>query len=279
MEEAGVEGLEDLVEIVVVADGGEYALAATCLADVLGLTGDRLGGDVAAVAVGVGGGDGFLVELGEQDVGDGVVDGVGCVLEDVGETDVEAAFAEADGGVEGGEAAETDVEGRDGRAGAKVSVLLFKYGDECGGHYGLRLARWVVGCRVERPQAEGVGCRLQCRIRMLQSTRAFGDRGCPIYGEYRSPCWSSVPSRQHKRHTATACLRNWVAYRFRSLARPLFRSSSIEAWLCFIPSLTVPPKTRFGAWPRWIRGVRWHIGEWPWRTFISYGSRLLCLRQ
>jgi len=136
VEEAGVEGLEDFVEIVVVAYGGEDALAAAGLADVLGLAGDGFGGDVAAVAVGVGGGDGLLVELGEQDVGDGVVDGVGRVLEDVGEADVEAAFAETDGGVEGGEAAETDVEGRDGRAGAKVSVLLFKYGDECGGHYG-----------------------------------------------------------------------------------------------------------------------------------------------
>ena len=147
VEEAGVEGLEDLVEIVVVAHGGEDALAAAGLADVLGLAGDGLGGDVAAVAVGVGGGDGFLVELGEKDVGDGVVDGLGRVLEEVGEADVEAAFAEADGGVEGGEAAEADVERRNGCAGPEVSVLLFKDGDEWGGHYGLRLARWIVGCR------------------------------------------------------------------------------------------------------------------------------------
>ena len=103
--------------------------------------GDGFGGDVAAVAVGVGAGDGLFVELGEEDVGDGVMDGLGCGLEEIGEADVEAAFAEADGGVEGGEAAETDVEGWYGRAGAEVSVLLFKYRDECGGHYGLRLAR------------------------------------------------------------------------------------------------------------------------------------------
>jgi hypothetical protein len=144
VEETGVEGLEDLIEIVVVAYGGEDALAAASLSDVLGLTGYGFGGDVASVAVGVGGSDGLLVELGEEDVRDGVVNGVGCVLEDVGEADVEAAFAETDGGVKGGESAETDVEGRDGRAGAEVAVLLFKYGDECGGHYVLRLARWVV---------------------------------------------------------------------------------------------------------------------------------------
>jgi hypothetical protein len=100
VEETGVEGLEDFVEIVVVAGGRGDAFAAAGLADVLGLFGDGLGGDVAAVAVGVDAGDGFLVELGEKDVGDGVVDGFGGVLEDVGESDVQAAFAEADGGVE-----------------------------------------------------------------------------------------------------------------------------------------------------------------------------------
>ena len=65
---------------------------------------------MAAIAVGVDAGDGFFVELGEEDVGDGVVDGFGCVFEEVGEADVETAFAQADGGVEGGKAAETNVE-------------------------------------------------------------------------------------------------------------------------------------------------------------------------
>lgn len=116
MEETGVEGFEDLVEIVVMADGGEEAFAAAGLPDVLGLLRDGFGGDVAAIAVGVGGSDGFLVELGEEDVGDGAVDALGGVLEKVGEADVQAAFAKADGGVERGEAAEADVERRNGRA-------------------------------------------------------------------------------------------------------------------------------------------------------------------
>jgi hypothetical protein len=84
VEETSVEGLEDFVEVVVVAGGGGEALAAAGLADVLGLFGDGLGGDVAAVAVGMGAGDWFFVELGQEDVGDGVVDGVGCGLEEVG---------------------------------------------------------------------------------------------------------------------------------------------------------------------------------------------------
>jgi hypothetical protein len=156
VEETSVQGLEDLVEIVVVADGGGEALAAASLADVLGLAGDGFGGDVAAVAVGVGGGDGLLVELGEEDVGDGVVDGVGGGFEQVGETDVEAALAEADGGVERGEAAEADVERRNGGAGTEVAVLIFKDGYErgrcrgfCGASsWGSRRTGWCCGgCR------------------------------------------------------------------------------------------------------------------------------------
>ena len=80
-------------------------------------------------------------------MGDSAVDGFGCVLEDVGESDVEPAFAEADCCVEAGETVEADIEWRNRCAGPEVSVLLFKNGDECGGHYGLRLARCVVSCR------------------------------------------------------------------------------------------------------------------------------------
>ena len=77
--------------------------------------------------------DRLLVELGEQDVGDGMVNGIGCMLEEVGEAHVQAAVAQADGGVERGEAAEADVEGRDGRARAEFAVLVFKDGDEGSG--------------------------------------------------------------------------------------------------------------------------------------------------
>jgi hypothetical protein len=80
----------------------------------------------------VGGGDGFLVELGEKNMGDGVVDGFWCGLQKVGEANVQAAFAEPDCRVEGGEAAEANVERRDRGAWAKVSVLLLEDGDEIG---------------------------------------------------------------------------------------------------------------------------------------------------
>ncbi len=136
VEEAGVQAVEDLIEVVVVADGGGEALATAGLADVLGLAGDGLGGGEAAVAVGLRGSDGLLVELGEEDVGDGVVNALGRGLQQVGEADVQVAFAEADGGVERGEAAEADVERGDGSARAELAVLLLEDGYEgvgCGG--------------------------------------------------------------------------------------------------------------------------------------------------
>ncbi len=81
VEEAGVEGFEDFVEIVVVAAGSGDALAAAGLADLLSLASYCLGADVAAVAVGVDWRDRLFVELGEEDVSDGVVDGFGGVLQ------------------------------------------------------------------------------------------------------------------------------------------------------------------------------------------------------
>jgi hypothetical protein len=151
VKEAGVERLEDFVEIVVVAGGCGEAFTAAGLADVLCLLGDGLGGDVAAIAVGVVTRDGFLVELREEDVGDGVMDSVWRGLEEVGEADVEAAFAEPDGGVEGGEAAEADVEGGDGGAGAEFAVLVLEDSDErggCGGCFdaGLSGFGWMERC-------------------------------------------------------------------------------------------------------------------------------------
>jgi hypothetical protein len=128
VEEPGVERLEDLVEIVVVAAGCGDALAAAGLADVFGLFGVGFRADVAAVAVGVVRGDGLLVKLGEEDVRDGAVDGLRRGFEQVGEADVQVAFAETDGGVERGEATETDVEGWNGGAGTEVAVLLLKDG-------------------------------------------------------------------------------------------------------------------------------------------------------
>jgi hypothetical protein len=173
------------------------------LTDVLGLLADGLGGDVAAVAVGVDAGDGLFVELGEEDVGDGVVDGLGCGLEEVGEADVKAAFAEADGGVEGGEAAEADVECGDGGAGAEFAVLVLEDGDEGGcreglffaGLFGFGIGR-MDGCCVDLVE-EGRGwCRGWSRRKELQELTQGGGAGMLRSGQGLSFLSSLSSSRR-----------------------------------------------------------------------------------
>ena len=108
-----------------------------------GLFGDGFGGDVAAIPVGVQACDWLLVELGEKDVGDCVVDRFRRGLEQVGEADVETAFAQANGGVERCKAAEANVEWRNGSAGAQLAILVLEDGDEgsgCGDFFGAGLS-------------------------------------------------------------------------------------------------------------------------------------------
>jgi hypothetical protein len=47
---------------------------------------------------------------------------------------VDGAFAKADGGVERGEAAETEGDGRHGGAGPEQAIFVLEDGDEIGGH-------------------------------------------------------------------------------------------------------------------------------------------------
>ena len=133
-EEADVEGVEDLIEVVVAALGAKVALAAAGVADELGLAGDGGRGGEALVAEVLGGADGLLVELGEENVGDGADHGLRRAFQEIGEVDIDLAFAEADGGVERGKAAEADRDGRHGRARAEGPVLFLEDGDEVGGH-------------------------------------------------------------------------------------------------------------------------------------------------
>jgi hypothetical protein len=130
VEETCVEGLEDLIEIVVVAGGCGEAFASSGLPYVFGLFGDRLGGDVAAVAIGMGARDGLLVELREKDMGDGMVYGLGCGLEKVREAHVKAAFAQTNRRIQRGKSAEADVERWNGRTRPEFAVLLLEDGDE-----------------------------------------------------------------------------------------------------------------------------------------------------
>ena len=71
VEEAPVDRLEDLFQIVEAAHGGMDLLASARLPGVFGLPADGFRRCVTAVAVGVRSGDRLAIELGKQDVRDG----------------------------------------------------------------------------------------------------------------------------------------------------------------------------------------------------------------
>ena len=134
-EEANVKRIKDFIQIEKMALGAEEALAAASAANQLGLARDRGAGGKPLIAHVVRGVDGLLIELGDEDVSDGVDDGFGRAFKEVREADVQMAFAEANGGVERGESAKTDRDRGHGRARAEGPVFLLKDLDEFGGHH------------------------------------------------------------------------------------------------------------------------------------------------
>jgi hypothetical protein len=82
---------------------------------------------------------------------------------------VDAAFAEADGGVEGSEAAETDGDGRHGSARPEGAIFVLEDGDEIGGH-GIQ----ITGCgwQIAGIREEG-GARREGRARRCAERCAF----------------------------------------------------------------------------------------------------------
>src|SRR6185503_19521509 len=98
VEEALIERLENLVQIVMKPLRGGNSLAASHLANALALANDGFAGGEAAVAVGVGGINGLAIELGEQDMRDGAEDRLGRAFEDVRKMDLEASVPQPDGG-------------------------------------------------------------------------------------------------------------------------------------------------------------------------------------
>lgn len=79
--------------------------------------------------------DGLFVEFGEQDMRDRADDAFGRAFNEIGEADEDLAFAEANGGVQGCEAAEANREGRHRRSRAQGSIFLLKNGRKLGSHH------------------------------------------------------------------------------------------------------------------------------------------------
>src|SRR6202008_1237414 len=110
MEKAAVQVLEDGIEIVEVPAGGAQQLAATHLADKMGLADDFMAGDVFTVTRGLPAIDGSAVHLGQQNVRDSLQNRFGSAFQQVGEANQQAAVAQPDGVVDVGEGEELNLE-------------------------------------------------------------------------------------------------------------------------------------------------------------------------
>src|SRR5271165_2932563 len=135
MEEADVDGLKNFVEIVMLALCCRDALASARLPDALALADDGFARRKSPVAVGTRRINGLAVKLGDEDVGDGPQHWLRRALENVGEIHLDAAFAQADGGVEAGEMVEANIERRHRRARTQQAILLLKPVDDLGVHW------------------------------------------------------------------------------------------------------------------------------------------------
>lgn len=102
--------------------GGGYALASAHLSDEVGLLGHVVAGDVFAIPGSVGGFDGLAVDLGEEDVDDGLEYGFGCAFKEVGNAHTDLAIAKANGIVDVSEGIELSAELGDGRARAEFAI-------------------------------------------------------------------------------------------------------------------------------------------------------------
>lgn len=160
-EEAGIQRVEDLIEMKETTLGAEVALASAGMADEFGLPHHGGRGGEALVAKIVGGVNGSAVELGKKDVRDCVQNRIRRALKQVGKTDVNLAFTKADGGVQGCESPETDVDGRHGCTRTECAIFFLEYRYDVEGHeFQLTLGnRWR-----QRP---AFGYSLPARIRFV----------------------------------------------------------------------------------------------------------------
>jgi hypothetical protein len=86
---------------------------------------------------------------------------------------VDVGFAKADGGVERGEAAETDGDGRHGSARPKRAIFELKDRDEIEGHNdSLQLS--VISCQLPGSGEPGVGTREEGASALLSDLVALG---------------------------------------------------------------------------------------------------------
>src|ERR1700733_5019342 len=103
MEESLVQHIEDLFEVVITPLGTAVALGPARMADLLRLARHGFAILKTLVAMVVRAVDGLFVNLGDQDMRDGMEDRLRRAFQQVRKADMQLAFAQPDGGIEGNE--------------------------------------------------------------------------------------------------------------------------------------------------------------------------------
>ncbi len=112
MEEPEVQLVKNLVKIVVFSQGALNAFASPDLPDELRFLRHGVAAGIFSVARGVGSINGLAMQLGDEDMQDGIQHGLGRAFKKVREADKDASLAETDGAVDVGEAIEADLKFR-----------------------------------------------------------------------------------------------------------------------------------------------------------------------
>jgi len=134
VKEAEIQIVKNLVEIIVPAFGALNALASAQLADELRLLRHGVSAGIFAVTRGMGCINRLAVELGDENVQDGIKHRFRRAFKKIREADEDASLAQADGAIDVGEAIETYFKLRQRRARAEIAICLFKDLGESGGH-------------------------------------------------------------------------------------------------------------------------------------------------
>ena len=140
MEEAEIQLVKNLVEIIVLTFGSLNALASAQLADELGFLRHGMAAGIFAVTRGMCRVNGLAMELGDEDMQDGIKHRLGRAFKKIREADKDASLAQADGAIDIGETIEADLKPRYGRARAQITICLLKKMGESGGHLKQKLA-------------------------------------------------------------------------------------------------------------------------------------------
>lgn len=134
VEKAEIQVVKNLVEIIVLPFGTLDALAPAKLADELRLLRHGVTAGIFAITRGMGSINRFAMQLGDEDMQDGIKHRFRRAFKKIREADEDASLAQADGAIDVGKAIETDFKLRQRRARAEIAICLFKDLGESGGH-------------------------------------------------------------------------------------------------------------------------------------------------